>query len=176
MLLSFPINTLFPHAGHKAEHTTRLGPLLQAERSVPMSHPCTGGPNHCSAPPDTPGKCLAKPGWHLLAARRFQRMSTFSFSQCSSSLFLSASFWKKYMGMDRASRKISLLPEEKLQANYRLVHSFYVCAARGMSALPHSLPPRHIPHHPSSLLSDGAADVPPSVIKAPCSFTGGSTW
>lgn len=103
-------------------------------------------------------------------------MSTFSFSQCSSSLFLSASFWKKYTGMDRASRKISLLPEEKLQANYRLVHSFYVCAARGMSALPHSLPPRHIPHHPSSLLADGAADVLPSVIKAPCSLTRGWTW
>lgn len=68
-------------------------------------------------------------------------MSAFSFSPCNSSLFLSASFWKRYTGMARASRKLSLLPEEKLQANYRLAHSFYVCAARGMSALPHSFLP-----------------------------------
>lgn len=43
-----------------------------------------------------------------------------------------------------ASRKIALLPEQKLQANYRLAHSFYVFPARGMSALLHSLlPPAH---------------------------------
>lgn len=61
-----------------------------------------------------------------------------------------------------AGRKLSVLPEEELQANDRLVHSFYVCAARGISALLHSLlpPPHSFPLCLLQLTDDGN-NLPP---------------
>lgn len=91
-------------------------------------------------------------------------MSNFSFSQCDSKLFLSTSFWKRDRGIATTSRKLSLLPEEKLQGNYRLVHSFYVSPAPGMSVPLHSsLPPAHSSLRvlsPPRLLMD-ITDLPP---------------